>query len=817
MEEEQDLHGLLKEHFGYTAFRPMQEEVVRHTLGGGDSLVLMPTGGGKSLCYQLAALAMPGMAVVVSPLISLMKDQVEGARANGIAAEALNSAADVGEGREVMVRCTEGRVKLLYLSPERLMAYMGGFLRYLPVSLFAIDEAHCISAWGHDFRPEYTQLGQLRDLFPRVPVMALTATADKLTRQDIVEQLRIPQARLFVGSFDRPNLSLDVRRGYAERDRLRFLKELLRRHAGESGIVYCLSRKTSEKVAARLAEEGFSVGVYHAGMDSTERSRVQDDFANDRLQVVCATIAFGMGIDKSNVRFVVHFNMPKSIENYYQEIGRGGRDGMPCETVLFYNLQDLITLRRFAEGSAQRGVNLDKLQRMQEYADARVCRRRILLNYFGELRDCACGNCDNCQSPQETYDGTVAVQKALSAIVRSGEQAPVTTVIDILKGTVSQEVVEHGYQNLKTFGAGADTPARVWRDVLLQMLQLGFVEIVYNEGHRLTVTPLGTDVLYGRRAATLARMRAEERRGGKRREADAEAVMPLTVEEQLLARLRALRQRIAVEVGTAPHFVVGDPALHEMAMAMPSNLDAFGSIGGVGRHRVEAYGQRFVDEICAFMTENGIPIPPPLPAPHQHDRGEESGAEKPRAEKVRAPRNYLTVGGVRYDVPLDLWERFDWRGTLRAINEEAYWNYGGERDLPLAAYVAAEQEERARVVELLARILSEAYGLLVDKDLETVHLPQKHDYDSDGNEVLAPGGTFEKNMASFRRFVDANGRYPMLDGEHDEAVLRKWFREVGHGIVPLDDAQKEAFAKMNEDYAAVPKTRAQLLKNNQEE
>ena len=598
----------LKTYFGYDSFRPLQEDIIRHLIDRKDALVLMPTGGGKSICYQLPALLSEGTAVVVSPLISLMKDQVETLCANGIAAGALNSNNDETENASLRRACMEGKLKLLYISPEKLLAEANYLLRDMHISLFAIDEAHCISQWGHDFRPEYTQMGILHQQFPQVPIIALTATADKITREDIIKQLHLNQPRIFISSFDRPNLSLTVKRGYQQKEKSKAILDFIARHPGESGIIYCMSRSKTETVAQMLQKQGIKSAVYHAGLSPARRDEAQDDFINDRVQVVCATIAFGMGIDKSNVRWVIHYNLPKSIESFYQEIGRAGRDGMPSDTLLFYSLADLILLTKFATDSGQQSINLEKLQRMQQYAEADICRRRILLSYFGENTTCDCGNCDVCKNPPERFDGTIIVQKALSAIARSEQQIGTGILVDILRGNMSSEVTERGYHRLKTFGAGREVPARDWHDYLLQMLQLGYFEIAYNENNHLKITQSGTDVLFGRARALLVTIRREEAvqatRGRKRKATVPTKELPLglpnTESGELFEALRTLRKRLADQEALPAYIVLSDKVLHLLSASRPTTIEEFGNISGIGEYKKKKYGKEFVELIRKY-------------------------------------------------------------------------------------------------------------------------------------------------------------------------------------------------------------------------
>ena len=601
----------LKSYFGYTQFRPLQEEIITQILHKKDTLVLMPTGGGKSICYQLPALLMEGTAIVVSPLISLMKDQVESLQANGIIARALNSTNDETTDANIRFECRQGRVKLLYISPERLMGEVNFLLKDIRISLFAIDEAHCISQWGHDFRPEYTQLKILRQQFPDVPVVALTATADKITRQDIIRQLAMKDPQIFISSFDRPNLSLDVKRGFQQKEKMRTIFDFIARHRGESGIIYCMSRSKTEKVAEMLEEHGIATAVYHAGLSTAAREAAQDDFINDRVQVVCATIAFGMGIDKSNVRWVIHYNLPKSIESFYQEIGRAGRDGLPSDTLLFYSFGDIVLLSKFAAESNQQEINMEKLNRMQQYAETDICRRRILLNYFGETMDHDCGNCDVCRNPPERFDGTIIVQKALSGIARADQQVSINTLIDILRGAATQEIIERGYDKLKTYGVGRDIPARDWQDYLLQMLNLGYFEVAYNEKNHLKITEAGRKVLFGHERALLVVIKREEYAAkGTRKKAKTAPCNRSTVPTPMVFDNEdepAVRRTSPVTKKILPtnrlyrtYIVLSDKTLHLLASSRPTTVEAFGEISGIGEYKRDKYGKDFIEVIRKF-------------------------------------------------------------------------------------------------------------------------------------------------------------------------------------------------------------------------
>lgn len=588
---------LLKKYFGYDNFRPQQQEIIETTLSNADSLVLMPTGGGKSLCFQIPALMLPGTAIVISPLISLMKDQVDALNNYGIPAAFLNSSQTFEQQQFILNACHQQQIKLLYISPEKLISDMDIIGQACKISLFAIDEAHCISAWGHDFRPEYTQMGFLREKFAHVPFIALTATADKVTRRDIAQQLKLKNPQVFLSSFDRKNLSLEVRIGTKQKEKIKEIIDFVTERKDQSGIIYCLSRKKCEEAYEALANAGVSAMFYHAGMNSEVRSSVQERFINDELQVVCATVAFGMGIDKSNVRWVIHYNLPKNMEGYYQEIGRAGRDGLPSETILYYNYADMAMLSKFAADGALAEVNLEKLKRMQHYAEADTCRRKILLNYFSENLTENCGNCDVCDNPRKHFDGTVTVQKALSAIYRTGEKEGARMIIDILRGSKKQEIVAAGYDKIKTHGAGQEIPAFDWERYIMQMLNIGLLELAYDENLALKVTEFGKTVLYSGQKielTVLQNLKPEEKPTTNKR------TKTISPDEELFNRLRAVRSKLAKDENVPAYVIFSDATLKEMAHEKPITSSDLLSVGGVGEHKLDKYGSYFLNAIVDF-------------------------------------------------------------------------------------------------------------------------------------------------------------------------------------------------------------------------
>lgn len=584
----------LKKYFGYDRFYPLQAEIIDHVRAGKSALVLMPTGGGKSVCFQIPAVMARGVTVVISPLIALMKDQVDGLQANGISAAFLNSTQTEEESRDVYRRCLAGGVKLLYLSPERLSAPgTPGFLRKLDLTLFAVDEAHCISSWGHDFRPDYLKLSLLREQFPSVPLLALTATADRVIRRDILRQLAIPEPHAFIASFDRPNLSLAV---YSGQKRLEQILRFLAQRKQQPGIIYCLSRKTTENVAARLTARGFRAAHYHAGMENDERSKVQEAFIRDKLQIICATIAFGLGIDKSNIRWIVHYSLPKNIESYYQEIGRAGRDGAPADTVLFYSYADVKTHHDMIRDAApeRQELLLAKLDRMKRYAEADICRRRMLLSYFNEEPRGDCGNCDVCKNPPQKFDGTVIAQKALSAVYRTGENITMSTLIQILRGSHSASLRESGYDRIRTFGAGRDIPYGEWAEYIFQLLNMGCVDIAYDEGSALKLNDLSRKILKAETTVMLTRPAEMEK---KLDTIAAPAKAKTLGADGLFERLRALRRELADKLNVPAYVVFSDRTLLEMAEARPRDEADLLSVSGVGEHKLARYGKAFLDAI----------------------------------------------------------------------------------------------------------------------------------------------------------------------------------------------------------------------------
>ncbi len=592
---------ILKNVFGYSSFRPTQQEVIEAALSKKDCLVLMPTGGGKSICFQIPALTFPGVTIVVSPLIALMKDQVEALQVNGVEAEFLNSSLSDVEQSEVIKRVVDGQIKLLYVSPEKMNSENFYYtMLQTEVSLIAIDEAHCISAWGHDFRPDYKKLGYLKKQFKGVPIMALTATADPLTQNDIALQLNLVEPAIFKDSFSRPNIFIEARPAYKRKE---VILSFIQRREDECGIIYCLSKKNTEDLSRYLRNNGIESGYYHAGMEAFARNRVQNDFINDRIKVVCATIAFGMGIDKSNVRWVIHHNLPKNIEGYYQEIGRSGRDGMPAHALLFYGEQDYKILSGFNDESERKVILNARLDRMLHLAQSNHCRRKLLLNYFGEWTLEDCGECDNCRGSQVLFDGTLLAQKALSAVARLKGKLPKELLAPVMTGNRTPDVVAGRFDTIKTFGAGADVSGDDWQRVVNQLISLGYIKVEYQLGSILALTPLSQKVLFEKGKVMLHRLDEKIKRA-KKSESKKRIVAPSIPQEKgLFERLRQLRRSMAVSQGVPPYILFSDATLSEMVESRPTNEWEMKEVSGVGNTKWDRYGQAFVDEINSFLKE----------------------------------------------------------------------------------------------------------------------------------------------------------------------------------------------------------------------
>ena len=590
---------ILQAVFGYSDFRPHQQEIIEGIVLQRDAFILMPTGGGKSLCYQLPALCLHGTVIVVSPLISLMKDQVDALQANGVAAACYNSSLNEKTSRALLAQFHAGELDLLYVAPERLLsASFQARLDDIDISLFAVDEAHCVSQWGHDFRPEYVQLGQLRQRFPDIPMAAFTATADPQTRGDIIQRLQLQNPDIHVTGFDRPNIRYSALEKAKPFDQL---TTFLAGHQGDAGIVYALSRKRVEEVAGKLQAAGFRALPYHAGLPAAQRQAAHEQFMRDEIDVVVATVAFGMGIDKPDVRFVVHYDLPRNIEGYYQETGRAGRDGLPADTLLLFGAQDMVLARRMVEGNEneqQRRIESHKLNSMVAFAESLTCRRRVLLNYFGEELGDACGNCDICSDPPECYDATVDAQKALSCVYRVGQRFGMRHVVDVLRGADNERIRNLRHNELSTYGIGSDHTDAEWTSLFRQLIHRGYLVQDIASYSILKLTPEARPLLKGEAKLELARPRIRERNKKKRK-----LLAPVEGRDEILFELlRELRKDLAREEGIAPYMVFGDAALTQMAILLPSNRDEFLDINGVGASKLEKYGEVFLKEISGYRV-----------------------------------------------------------------------------------------------------------------------------------------------------------------------------------------------------------------------